>query len=755
SLRVEIAACYLDRLADPQKAVDELESLLEESPGHAEACAQLERLLEHEAATLPLRRRALALLRKNYDAADRRDDVIRVLERALRFVGEDERPALYRELGSRLSIAGEDGRAMQHYAALLTIDPGDTDARKQLEQLAERSGQHDLHAASLVAAAEASEGLQQTTLLLEAAHAYRDLLDDKEQAAELYGRVLESGTQDKSAALTAAHSLAEILAEAGEDSRRLDVLETLAPLERVSAVRKNSLGDAARLADRLGQADRAMAIWRRRLEADQNDVEARDAVIELLAANERWEDLVAALRKRAGATVLEQQRRADLVRAARILADDLERSDDAIAVWLEVRESFGDEAETIDALDALMASASRWPDLAEVLSSSAGAGSDRAIRTLTRLGDINREHLDEAPAAARLYAQALGIDPANAAAITGLRALLSVDSCRREAGEALARAFAAAGDWEAGLGILDERIEAAAAPEDKARLLREAAMLYETRAGEPEKAHAAVARALPFTPEDLALEHDLLRLAEETGAWAATAEALEHAATAAQSEARGAQLRFEVGRIHEHRLDEAVAATEAYAAAAAADPRRVESHEAVSRCAARAGRWTECAAAALRAIIARERPEQSIIADLESAAGAAEAWGKLAEAFEKALAEQGSQLRTTLARALHQLAAGWWEKAGAIAKATAAAARAVSLEATHDEALTGLAELQRQNPSPELVETLLRIDALGEHDLDHLHEAAKVALALREAADGDDDGLARQTLVRLYRKAAR
>ncbi|NVB41774.1 tetratricopeptide repeat protein [Pseudenhygromyxa sp. WMMC2535] len=755
SLRVEIAACYLDKLGDSQKAIDELEALLEESAGHEEACTQLERLLEHDSAALPLRRRALSLLRRNYDAAERPEDVIRVLERALRFVDDDEKSTLYRELGSRLSIAGDDGRAMQHYAALLTIDPSDADARKQLGTLAERSGQHDLHAISLVAAAEASEGGQQITLLLEAAHAYRDLIDDAEQAAELYGRVLESDQVDKSAALEAAHSLAELLAEAGEDARRLDVLETLAGLERVAAVRKSILGDAARLAEGLSQADRALSIWQRRLALEAEDVEARDAVIELLAANERWDQLVSALRERAASPTLEQQRRADLVRAAQILADRLERLPEAVSVWLEVRESFGDEPETLDALDALMAQTDRWQELAELLSGSAGAGRERAAQTLTRLGDIHREHLGDPETAARYYAQALGVDASNERAITGLRVLLDVEACRHVAGEALAQAFRSAGDWEAGLEILDERIDGAPDPGEKARLLREAAMLYERRADDLVKAHAVLVRALPFAPEDVALEHDLLRLAKETAAWSETAVAFDLAADAAESKARAAQLLFESGRIQEHHLDAPAAATDAYARAAELDPQRVESQEAVSRCAARAGRWTECAAAALRAIVARERPEGTLIADLESAAEGADAFAELAAAFEQAVDEQRAQLRTTLARALEQLIASWWEKTGDLERATAAARRAVDLEPTHGEALAGLAALQRQTPSPALVDTLLRIDALGERDLDHLREAAKTALALRDAADGDDDGLSRQTLVRLYRKAAR
>src|SRR5690606_8575244 len=147
----------------------------------------------------------------------------------------------------------------------------------------------------------------------------------------------EAEQPEHSAALAAAHSLAELLADAGENTRRLDVLETLARLERVSAVRKTIFGDAARLAERLGQADRALANWRRRLEIDNDDVEARDAVIELLEANERWPDLVEALRARAASPVLAQQRRADLVRAAKILVEQIGDDAEATAVWLEVR----------------------------------------------------------------------------------------------------------------------------------------------------------------------------------------------------------------------------------------------------------------------------------------------------------------------------------------------------------------------------------------------------------------------------------
>lgn len=754
ALRVEIAGCFLDKLADPQRALDELEALLDESPGHTDACATLERLLEHQKASLPLRRRALSLLRKNYDAAERPADVIRMLERALNFVNEDEKPGLYRELGSRLAIAGEDSRAMQHYAALLTIDPTDADARKQIRQLAERSGEHQLYAMALVAAAEAlDEGAQKTALLLEAAHAHRDLLGDKEQASELYSRVLDGEQADKSALLAAAHSLAELLTDSGEDERRLAVLERLADLERVSAVRRTILGEAARLAERLGQADRALANWQRRLDGEDADLEARDAVVELLHTNQRWSELVEALLARAAASSLDQQRRSDLVRAARIQSDRLGQTEAAIETWLSVRKHFGDEPETLDELDRLMTATQRWKELADLLSGSAGAGRDRAARMLTRLGDICRQHLGDPDRAADYYAKALGVDAANAEGLAGLRALLHVASCAALAGEALAQAFRVTGDWEAGLAILDERLAAAPTAFDKARLLAEAAKLYEHRAAELIKARAALGRALPYSPDDLSLEHDLLRLTEQTDEWAETAAALREAAEGGEVEVgagRAAWLLVQAGKILEERLGDPVAATDAYAAATKLDPKRVDSQEAVARCAARAGRWPQAAEAALQAIIAHERPDDRIIADLERSADASSAHGKLAEAFELAIAGQSKTLRPTLTRALEMLVAKWWEQAGQLARASEAARRAVDKESTHGDALETLAAMQRRQPGPALIETLLRIDALDERGLGALREAAEVAMGIDSSSE-----LSRTTLVRLYRKAAR
>src|SRR5207247_1347416 len=109
----------LEQLAAPQAAVTQLRDLVEESPGHPEACQQLERILAMEGAPIEARREALMLLRTTYEVVERREDVVRVIEQALTFVTAEDARGLRRELGSRLAILEKYADAMAHYAALL------------------------------------------------------------------------------------------------------------------------------------------------------------------------------------------------------------------------------------------------------------------------------------------------------------------------------------------------------------------------------------------------------------------------------------------------------------------------------------------------------------------------------------------------------------------------------------------------------------------------------------------------------------
>jgi tetratricopeptide (TPR) repeat protein len=745
--QLAIVGLWIDKLNQSQRALDVLRILVTDNPGDADACSQAERILADDEVELSTRRQALSLLRKNYLVADRPEDVIRVLVRALEFIEPDERRPLHREAANRLAILGRDVEAIEHYRQLLLGDPTDADARKQLRQLARRSDRQDLQAKALVEAADATdESDQRSAVLIEAAHLHHTTLKDPNGAIELYSRVLNTDDAETSVALVAAHNLNELLAAADRSEERLAVLERLATLERSSAVRRFVLGEAARLADELGDPDRALASWKPVLESDEHDLEAMAAIIELLERNERWAELVAALRRRSAAKVMPLQRRTDLVRIAQVHEEKLEALPDAIDTWLEVREHFGENDETIAALDRLMSLADRHQELAALLGQAAGAEHSRASALLVRLGNIHREKLEDNDRALSWYRHALAIEPNSEGARTGLRALLDVKS--GAAAEALARAYETTDDWEGVLEMLEPRLASAETAHMQARLLREAASIHLSRGEDAEAALTCLCRALPLEPDNLTTESQLMQLAQSTSGWAQAAVALRDAAVAVgDALARGAQLRKSEAAIHETWLDSLDHALEAYRAAADAHTVDPEAFESIARCGARARQWEIASNATVRSIALRGRIVKPVIGSLEAGAQSGDDWRLLATTLSAALAakplrpELGVQVELTIAR--------WFrDHCEDLEAAELAAGRAVELVPTKLEALQMLAILQRRHGEPSLITTLLRLNRAVEQSLDPLYEAAQLVI------DGEHDvSKTRNILEQLYRKA--
>ncbi len=754
--RLRVAQTFLDHIESAGPALEELRSLVEESPGHAEACAELEKILGTVGFHEAIRLEALALLRTNYRAADRPADLVAALRVALTFADGPQRVALHREAGNRSAILGQDAEALGHYAALLHEEPTDADARRQLRQLALRSDLHGEHIDALVRAAENAEPAQAAALLAEAAGLSKTRQGDAERAIELFGRVVEFSDVDATMGLSAAHQLNELLADAKRSAERLDVLERLAVLESAPVVRRAVLGEAGRLADELDDPDRSLAAYRARLEADSSDTEALDATIEVLQKRERWQPLCEALTRRANTVSVRQQRRADLVRLARIQEQRLDAIGESVSTWLQVREEFGDEAETVGALDQLMTAAMRFPELAEILDDAAATRRLGAAKLLSRLGDIHRKHLETPVEATGFLAQALAVEARDVTARNGLLALLDEDAVAGDAAEALARAYRDTDEWESLVGLVDVRVRTAPSPFIAVDVLREAAQLYEREAADSNAALLAIARALVIDPDAVALEAELMRLAEVSENWDAAATAMHEAANVASSDARAAALyRGEAG-IRQRHLQDAAAAVEALGRAALRRPDDLPIQRAILEASARAGTWGAAAEAAMGICRTRELLDEDVLASLAQAADVTDGWEPLLAALDEALSDV-SGLPTAVARDLYARVARWHlENLDDLSAAETSARNALGFASGHRPTLEFLADLQRRLPEasqgdePPLCLTLIEVDALSDRSLDSLAEAAEVAVAGPASAP-----FRRQLLARLYRKSAR
>lgn len=752
ALRGRIAACYLDNLEDAASTLEEVRGLLADGAEEEPNLALLERVVALEGVSPETRRGALDLLRERYEAADRGDDVVRVVGVALGFAEGEEKIALHRELGARLAAEGDAAEAMGHWASVLALDPAAEDAQEQLAHLAETADAHAAYADALVAAADAAEpGPRQYALLVEAGDVRGGRLEDRDAAIELYQRVLSADARPPTK-LTVARRLEKLLDESERYAERLSVLEGLAQLETDPVEKRRVLGQCARLAERLEDHERALGFWQSRLETDPSDLEALDAMIELSERIERWDLHVDALRRRVGADVPALQRRLDLARIAGTQAAQLGQVAEAIETWNQIQQDFGEDAETVDALFDLLIRAERFDEIFELLQRAVTRDAARAAEVLARLADVSRQHLGREDDAARAYHRAILMEPGLERAQDGLKQLLSHEEARGPAVRGLAKAFELTDDWQALLDLLEHRIELALDDDERVGVLREAAGLYEARAEQPAAAFDAIRRALRWAPHHPELEAELLRLAEATDRWGDAAEAFGEAAAALveTKKDRAAELYRCQAKLREERLEEPGSALQAWLTALSLAPHdRATAAEAL-RVGARAGRWDGAARAAVECSVAREAVQEELLADLEQRAEEAGAFGELAAGLAAAIPEPGA-VDGPLGRALEARVAGWLaNRVEDAAGAEAALQRALAHEAAHTDTLRELARLQWRTPGRPLVDTLLQLAGNFPDDLDPLHDAARTALD----PVGDVE-LATSILDRLLRNARR
>lgn len=752
SLRQRIAACYLDHLDDGGACLTEVRSLLEDG-GDAKACyALLERIVALPTAKADVRRGALDLLRERYEGEGLLADVIRVLGVALEFAQGDERIALHRELGARLAASGDARAAMEHWAAVLTLDPSSDDAQEQLAHLAQQANAHDRYAEALVAAADAAQpGPRQYALLVEAGDVRGATLGDREGAILLFQRVLgtEARAQTK---LSVARKLEKLLDEAGRHQDRLAVLEWLGTLESDPVEKRRVLGQCALLADKLGDAERALGFWGKRLEEDPADLEALEASIQITEREARWAEHVEALRRRVEGPVPALQRRLDLARIAGTQAGRLGLIDDAVETWLRISQEFGEDHEVVDALFDLQIRAGRYGEIFEVLGRASSRDSVRAAEILARLGDVSREHLSRVDDAAKAYHRAILMVPELERAQRGLKELVVQPEAKASAVRGLAKAYELTGDWRALLDLLEHRLEGALDDAERVSLLREAAELHEQRAENLEYAFDAIRRALRFAPGNPELEAELLRLAEATGHWPDAAQSIDEAAAslADSRKDRAAQLRRREASIREERLSDPAGALTSLLAAQALEPHDVPTASEAIRVAAAAGKWDGAAIALVRVCKTRGALESELLEGLEGLAVNAGAVAQIAAGLAAAIPAPG-EVPAALGRALEVKVAEWLrDRAGDEPAAEAALYRALAHEKGHTDTLRELARLQWKRPGQPLVDTLLELAGHYPDDLDPLHDAARIALE-----NVGDVAQATSILDRLLRSARR
>ncbi len=731
--RARIASVWLDNLSDPQRALAAAKPLLAEAEDDKESTALLERILEAPNASKSVRDAALDLLRSHYDAATRPREVIRVLERVIA-LDPATSGELREEAGTRLAELDDLAAAHDHFAALLAMSPESAATEEKLRQLAERGNLHDRYADGVAAAARAcEEPTRRVVLLGEAARTRLERSNDTDAAIALLVEAAAVSGAAEQEQLGVARRLAALYAQTDQPRQRLGVLERQAHLEANEAARSAILSEAAKLAETLGDTERALSLWERRIDSDPSDLSGLDARIGILETQERWDDLVSSLESRANKAASPMQKRADLVRVALVHHEKRRDLPAAIHAWQRVVADHQDDEEGISALADLLAETQRWNEMADLLESSSGRATVRTVARLVRLGDALREHLAEPGRALTAYRNAIAIDPTSKEARAGLTALLDDAATRAPAADALAGALRINGDLGGVLDLLPARL--ADAKEDRTRLalLREAAQLRLEHKHDAAGALADLAKAFPLSPRDQLIENQLVSLSKTTGDYLTTAFAFREAIDALGGEPReAARLRLAYADMVSEHLDDAGGAAEAYSQVVGIEPGNRRAVHALAMLAGGLGRWDDAASAIVRHCAIREAFDDELLGILEVAAAKTGAHDALASALAGALDKH--KLPSSVAALIYQRLALLHRDHRSDRKAAITALRrALELGGERAAWLTDLVALEREEgASTNLLEALRRLADADGRDLDSLVGAADVASKLGE-----------------------
>jgi len=667
---------------DIDNAVAALRKALGAVPFHAEALSLLERVLTDSGRFADLDR----FLRERIAHARTTKEKIELLAKRARLAETslDDVEEAVRTYEQVFSLEEPGGPAAQHLAKLYL-------GRRDYGKLAE------LREKQLERTADPEDRL---ALLRELADLYRDRLGDHEQAAVYLHAILQDNPSDAPALKAYAEhfrargsfrELADLLEFAAEHDRKQGRPgeELLPRLEEVAVLAESKLGDL----------ERALAVWRRMYEIAPGYDRAREAQKRILQKTKQWDQMVPLLVDEAERADLPEIRVDVLHRLARLHAEKLGNLENATAVYLQILSLDPREPVALRNVVETYEKLEKWASLTPLLQSqieNADSESEK-IALLRRVLDIQMEKLGDLPAASLAATQILKFIPGDSDALMRLESILekSGDKPRlvkmleyhlryaASATEKLQIIKRIAGLWQDAIGdsakaipywekyikhvpgdeqaldsllvayekvgrpedlanVLDLKIKAKAEdPPAQVESLRRLARLAGGELHESSRAEAAWEALLKIQPTDAEALEALSAIAADLGDHAALAGFLQRRIAIAPSPADATALALERARLFEEDLkqpSEAIAALEQILNEM--DPASVAAHTALRRVAESVEDWPRVVAVSERHLALTTEPKERIARGLEIGWLCRERLGdarKAALAFERVL----------------------------------------------------------------------------------------------------------------------
>jgi tetratricopeptide (TPR) repeat protein len=547
----------------------------------------------------------LAALDRIYERQGRFAELAEVLGREAQAAMSDEEQAtfLYRLGEVRERMLGDAGAAIDAYRDVLERVPRHEAARAALERLlgspAERAqavaileplyeGEGDfarladLLEHKLTVETSASD---RAALLARLTELAEKELNDRVRALDAAGRWLAEDPSSEEAAAEL-ERLAAGLGRWEEAAARLHDVAMAGPppaeVERELQLRRGRL-----LLEELRDAERAEPAYRRALDLDRQNATALAALERIYRTTGDLEKLTEILARRGEVEYDVQKKRDFFAEVARLREDRLGDDAGAVSAWRHVLDISESDAEAHERLAALHERSRSWPELVEILETSARFAPDRAVEAARRrrIAEVLAGEMGELDRAVDAWITVADLTPDDDSALLAL-----ADVHRRRE------------DWLAVQETLVRRLPLAAGVPGRVEIQRQLAKLAEVERGSPDEAIGYLFQVLDEDPRDEAAYAELERLLSGMERWHDLVDLFQRRAEAAAGTSDEVAYLARAADVWEARLESPEAAAEILEKILERQPGYVPALTRLARIYETAGDWERCGETLRRAL---------------------------------------------------------------------------------------------------------------------------------------------------------
>ncbi|HEY3235290.1 MAG TPA: tetratricopeptide repeat protein, partial [Polyangiaceae bacterium] len=363
--RLALALLFKTELGDVDRALDQLQEIVNVLPSHPAAIHELEVLREDDQH----KQRAVEILRPLYETTDDWKRLLKLNEDRFALAADpSDKVNVLRETARLWEERGRDfSRARRALAEAILIDPDDSGVRSEYERLAELGRAWDQLAETYeLVLTEKPDTPSKRDILAVLAKVHDTQRNDPRQALNAYRRL--HGVD--SAEMEPLEKLEQLSMLLGDWPVLVEVLTTKADLvmsddERAAAWRQ--VGEVRR--DMLDDSDGAVAAYERAMELDPQDTNILDQVIRLHEDKANADRLVELYQQRVD---LIQDGDQDLkyellVKSADLFEKTLTNSERAIEALRHALEVRPGDSRVLMALNRLYRQEEMWPELLDAL----------------------------------------------------------------------------------------------------------------------------------------------------------------------------------------------------------------------------------------------------------------------------------------------------------------------------------------------------------------------------------------------------